>query len=137
MTTPDVAVTLVRLEGKVDTLAVKMDAGDRAATQLVELVKTELANVQSSVADLKRTVAAGQDKADTALSRVRVDLEHQIEGARADWREERQEHKETHKGLYDRADRLDRWVNRLIGGCLLAASMGVPGIVALVRGWHG
>lgn len=135
MTAPDVAVTLVRLEGKVDTLAVKMDAGDRAATQLVELVKTELANVQSSVEELKRTIAAGQDKADTALSRVRVDLEHQIETARNDWRGERQEHKETHKALYGRADRLDRWVNRLIGGCLLASSLGIPGIVALVRGW--
>jgi hypothetical protein len=136
MTQPqDIAVTLARFEGKLDTLAVKVDAGDKAASGLVELVRTELANVQTSVAKLEATVSAGLEKADANVSRVRVDLERQVtEVARkAEFVVEAQG--QVRRRVYERIEALDRFTNRLAGGLLLASARGVSGLVALVKGW--
>lgn len=85
MTTPGgVEVALARMEGKIDTLSVKVEAGDKAATSLVDIVKAELRAVQESVEDLKRTVVSVESRTDKALSTVRVSLESQISDLRKD-----------------------------------------------------
>ncbi len=80
MTPPpdDLDVSMARLEGKVDTLAAEVRAGDKQSGQLVELLKQQLVYLQQSVDDLKHLVAAERRHTDQATSAVRVDLERQL-----------------------------------------------------------
>lgn len=136
MTQPqDIAVTLARFEGKLDTLAVKVDAGDKAASGLVELVRTELANVQTSVVKLEATVTSGLERADHSVSRVRTDLEKSIADVRTSAALAIESQSQERRRLYGRIESLDRFTNRLAGGLLLASALGVSGLVALVKGW--
>lgn len=72
------SISLARLEGKVDTLSAKVDAGDRQGGQLVELVKQQVVYLQRGVDDLKTMISAERQHTDHATSVVRVDLERQI-----------------------------------------------------------
>lgn len=74
----EMEVSLARLEGKMDTLAAEVRAGDKQSGQLVELLKQQLIYLQSSVDDLKSLLAAERRHTDAATSTVRVDLERQI-----------------------------------------------------------
>lgn len=142
----NVAITLTRLEGKLDTLAVKVDAGDKAAAGLVQLVKTELGNLQVSVGKLEDVVKDGLEKADSAVSTVRVDLQKQIVESRQGVQVEIRDVKsaqllaveamsQQQQRLVDRLDLTDKMMNRIVGGLLLSGSLGVSGLVALVKGW--
>lgn len=71
-------VSMARLEGKVDTLAAEVRAGDKQSGQLIELVKQQLIYLQQSLDDLKTLLAAERRHTDAATSAVRVDLERQI-----------------------------------------------------------
>lgn len=115
----DTAVTLARLEGKIDTLAVKVDAGDKSSASLVELVKTEVAGVRTVVDGLRTDLREQSRGSDRAISKVRTDLEERLN---------------SHD---DKLAQHSSWMNRLMGGLALCAGIGVPGIVALIRGLHG
>ena len=86
----DVSAILARIEGKLETLQVKVDAGDRNAAQLVELLKERVTSLVQQLADIKDVLAtqraefiAGQSElrqtAASELSAVRVSLEDQLD----------------------------------------------------------
>lgn len=79
----DTPVSLARLEGKVDTLAAEVRAGDKQSGQLVELLKQQLIYLQQSIDDLKSVVAGERAHTDRATSAVRIDLERQLNEHRA------------------------------------------------------
>lgn len=115
----DTAVTLARLEGKIDTLAVKVDAGDKASASLVELVKNEVAGVRTVVDGLRNDLREQSRTTDRAISKVRTDLEDRLD---------------DHDEKFEKQSSL---INKLIGGVMVVGGLGVPGIVALIRGLHG
>lgn len=73
MTEPvDFAVALARLEGKVDTLTVKVDAGDSKNNALVQIVR-------ESLDELKQSFQNESEKSGAAIEQVRSDLSPRIE----------------------------------------------------------
>jgi predicted NodU family carbamoyl transferase len=82
--TAQIKVDLARMEGKLDTLAAEVSAGDKQSGQLVELLKQQLMYLQQSVDDLKGLLAAERAHTDRATSAVRVDLERQLNVATID-----------------------------------------------------
>lgn len=71
-------VSLARLEGKVDTLAAEVRAGDKQSGQLVKLLEQQLAYLTQALDEVKAAVVATRQDANTAASTVRVDLERQL-----------------------------------------------------------
>lgn len=78
------AVALARIEGRIDTVLAKMDAGDRESAQRGELLKQRIEQVARQTEAADRRVDAEQLRSEGALSVVRVDLERQIRVARDD-----------------------------------------------------
>lgn len=128
MTIPGVEVALARMEGKIDTLSVKVEAGDKAATSLVDIVKAELRAVQESVEDLKRTVVSVESRTDKALSTVRVSLEGQVTDLRKDM-DLGFTAEETHRSrIYGRLDRNESRLSWIMGvGAAITAILGALG----------
>lgn len=134
MTAPDdLRTTLVRLEGKVDTLAVQVASGDKHGEQLVEIVRTQLGSLQQSMLDLRSQLSETAARASHDASAVRVDLERQLN-----------EHKDVGKSITERIERNidDLWketgkhstnIARLYGGLTLAGALGLGGFAALVK----
>lgn len=78
------AVALARIEGRIDTVLAKMDAGDRESVQRGELLKQRIEQVARQTEASDRRVDAEQLRSEAALSVVRVDLERQIRTSRDD-----------------------------------------------------
>jgi hypothetical protein len=85
----DLAVALVRLEGKVDQLAEKVRFGDSQSQQLVELLRQQVTHTGAAVDEVKKSIAdlraESADRGATlrhevleAISAVRVSLERQV-----------------------------------------------------------
>lgn len=131
MTEPvNFAVSLARLEGKVDTLTVKVDAGDKASASLVELVKAEMVNLRKSFEDFRRDNSHELNTLDQGISKVRTDASKALADAEARVRIDIE-------GQQQMLDNHSVWLNRMIGGLIFVGALGVPGIVALVRGFTG
>jgi uncharacterized protein YPO0396 len=138
-------LTIARVEAKVDRLSDKVDSGDRASEQLVELVKVQLVHVQEGLNGIRDQLTAQADRSRVDTNQVRIDLERQLkdrtdEGTRihesivGDLKETKDSQKAAASALYARVDRLDAITNRLMGGLALASALGLSGLVALVRG---
>lgn len=78
------AAAIIRLEGKVETLAEKVRFGDSQSQQLVELLRQQVQHTGAAIDELKRGLAALRHEVLEAVSVVRVDLEKQVSTARGD-----------------------------------------------------
>lgn len=84
-----IAVQLATLQGKIDTVIARMEAGDRQGEQLVALTKDQIKFLAADTGELKAVVrdlsgrtehqiASLTGKVETGLSTVRTDLERQV-----------------------------------------------------------
>lgn len=104
----DIKVALATLNGKVDTMTERMEAGDRQSAQLVTLVKDQLVYQAADLAELKAVVRENNSKADAAATAVRVDLERQIRDLRNDLND-------AIKALTTSVNELKQWRAKLVG----------------------
>lgn len=90
-----IAVQLATLQGKIDTVIARMEAGDRQGEQLVALTKDQIKFLAADTGELKavvRELALKTDgqikelstKTETGLSVVRTDLERQVSVSRGE-----------------------------------------------------
>ena len=120
MTTADVLteikVSLATLNGKVDTMASQMEAGDRQSAQLVALVRDQLSYLAADTGVLKAQVSENEVKANEATSAVRVDLERQIKELRTDLNR-------AIEALTSSVNDLNKWRARVAGIAVGAAGL--------------
>lgn len=104
----EIKVGLATMNGKIDTLAEKVDAGDKQSSQLVQLVKDQLSYLAADQGQLSAVVRENEVKANEAASAVRVDLERQIKDLRTDLNK-------AIEALTASVDELRQWRSKLIG----------------------
>lgn len=156
MTSPDeqkateqrtqIAVQLATLQGKIDTVIARMEAGDRQGEQLVALTKDQIKFIAADTGELKaivRELAAKTDvqvstlstKIEAGLTIVRTDLERQVGVVRGDLdkqiRETVEPVSEKVKTYAGQIDDLRLWRARVIG-MAIGASILSSGITAAV-----
>lgn len=74
----DIRVKLAEVNGKLDLITAKMEAGDRNTEQLIALVKDQLGYHAADLGLVKAELREDRDRAAHGLSAVRVDLENRI-----------------------------------------------------------
>lgn len=141
-----IAVQLATLQGKIDTVIARMEAGDRQGEQLVALTKDQIKFIAADTGELKaivRELAAKTDtqinalavKMESGLTIVRTDLERQVGVVRGDLDKQIRETvgpvSDTVKAYAGQIDDLRLWRARVIG-MAIGASILSSGITAAV-----
>lgn len=142
-----IAVQLATLQGKIDTVIARMEAGDRQGEQLVALTKDQIKFIAADTGELKAIVrelatrtetqiAALANKTEAGLSTVRIDLERQIVVARGELDKQIRETvhpvDERIKIFTTQIDDLRLWQSKVIGvaiGCSAISSGITVGIL--------
>jgi len=150
-----IAVQLATLQGKIDTVIARMEAGDRQGEQLVALTKDQIKFLAADTGELKAIVreqaikidnqiaalttktdnqiASLATRAETGISTVRTDLERQIGVARGELDKQIRETvhpvDEQIKTFSGQMDDLRLWRARIVG-MAIGASILSSGITA-------
>lgn len=141
-----IAVQLATLQGKIDTVIARMEAGDRQGEQLVALTKDQIKFIAADTGELKAVVREMNSKWDTQLNAVvvkneasitivRTDLERQVTSARTDL--DRQIRDTVHpveeriKLYAEQIDELRLWRAKIIG-IAIGSSVISSGITATI-----
>lgn len=141
-----IAVQLATLQGKIDTVIARMEAGDRQGEQLVALTKDQIKFLAADTGELKAVVRELAIKTDNqinalaakmehAISVVRLDLERQVNVTRGELdkqiRETVQPVDEKVKNYTTLVDDLRLWRAKVVG-MSIAVSVLSSGITATV-----
>lgn len=141
-----IAVQLATLQGKIDTVIARMEAGDRQGEQLVALTKDQIKFLAADTGELKAIVRDLALKTDTqiialsnkiegGLTTVRTDLERQVAVARGELDKQIRETvhpvDERVKTFGSQIDDLRLWRARIIG-MAIGASILSSGITATI-----
>lgn len=148
----EIAVQLATLQGKIDTVIARMEAGDRQGEQLVALTKDQIRFIAADTGELKAVVrdmgtkidhqlTTMASKLETSINAVRVDLERQIGITRGELDKQIREtvHPVDQRAttLAEQIDDLRLWRAKVVGialGCSLVSSSATVGILKLVGG---
>jgi hypothetical protein len=141
-----IAVQLATLQGKIDTVIARMEAGDKQGEQLVALTKDQIKFIAADTGELKaivRDLAMKTDgqimaltaKIESGLTNVRTDLERQVAVVRGELDKQIRETvhpvEEKVKTTAEQIDDLRLWRARIIG-MAIGASVLSSGITATV-----
>lgn len=74
----DIRVQMALMDGKLDVITTRMEAGDRNSAQLITLVKDQLTYHAADLGELKAIVREASTRMEIGLSSIRVDLEAKI-----------------------------------------------------------
>ena len=112
--TLSVDAQLAEIRGELGVITTKLEAGDKAAEHLFELLKEQLGYFRTALDELKKTLQDVREAARVETTAVRTDLESQISGAMADLISHIQQ-KNPHPALEDWLRAADKSVASEIG----------------------
>jgi chromosome segregation ATPase len=137
----EIKTALAELRGQIAVLAEAMSSGDRESGAGMNLLAQAVEGITRMQSELRNDHKEAISKFEARTEAIRKETDTKVTGLRmameAEMREHQDEHSPHSASLGVRVSYLETSMNKVVGGLILAGSLGVSGLIALIRGITG